>query len=349
MQVIIKPYEQGYASQCAELEQYLWKDDKRKCYKRLEWMYHQNPNSDAMAVIAVNENDEVIGFRPFVLFSYTFHGEEILVAQIADTVVSPKFRRMGILSKMNNFALKYLKNRGIRLILDLGPSWPPYFANKKVGFEDFATFHSRYYFNCSSLISNKILKRNRDNRYSSSYNISIQGIYIVVTHNLSDDIAAKVTLLQDSEKIHSSISLQNLNWRKIRPNSNYVYAYSLDKENNLTSFMMFKTQDYYNFHLGLYLFDAIADLKLAWSMFKKLYKPATVAIWDFAVDKKQNYAIKALRFWSIPFINKIRNNPPALLRTLQCDDQGNLDWIINGLDVRDINKWSITKFDLDSF
>ena len=53
--------------------------------------------------------------------------------------------------------------------------------------------------------------------------------------------------------------------------------------------------------------------------------------------------------YSIPFINKIRKNPPALIRALQENEDGSLNWIINGVDIRNIENWTISKIDLDSF
>lgn len=52
---------------------------------------------------------------------------------------------------------------------------------------------------------------------------------------------------------------------------------------------------------------------------------------------------------SIPFINKIRKNPPVLVRTLQTNQDGDLNWIVNGIDIRKVENWSISKLDLDSF
>lgn len=349
MDITIKPYSKEYAVQCADLEQYLWKEDTEGRRKRLEWAYHLNPNAETLAVIAVNENDEVMGFRPFLTFEYDFNGTKVLIAQLTDTVVSNKARRMGILSKMNDFALNYIESIGIKVILNLSPSWPPYYAYKKIAFEDLAPFHSRYNFSLSSLFFVKLLKNKRDWKGRNEDVVIKNGNRYIITQQLSDDVANQVCNLDRGTKIHSSVSAENMKWRSHRPGNTYVYAYSLSEDGKLTSFLMFKTVGYSNYQLGIYLFNDIKDLKRTWKTFKKYYKPCAVAVWDFATDAEQRKAVSAMRMISIPFINKIRKNPPALLRTLQHDANGELDWVINGIDIRNVNNWSITKFDLDSF
>lgn len=349
MEILVKPYTREYAVQCADLEQYLWPEDARGRMERFEWTYHRNPNSEPLAVIAVNEKDEVLGFRPFFPFVYMFNGNPVIVAQFSDTVVSNKARRMGILAKMNDFALVYLKEKGIKLILNLSPSWPPYFAYKKIGFEDFAPFHSRYYFGLSSLFADRVIKSVREWNDRTDIHYKIHDLDIYISQSLSDEVAAKVRMLGKCKKITSSVSVENMNWRKEHPNRTYAYAYSFDTMKRLRAFFMFMTKDYYNYHLGLSLSDNMKDLKQTWNCFKKAYRPAIVAGWDFALEDVQREALNIMGFISIPFVNEVRKNPPALIRTLQTNSNGSLDWIVNGLDVRHVENWNITKFDLDSF
>ena len=112
---------------------------------------------------------------------------------------------------------------------------------------------------------------------------------------------------------------------------------------------MFKTKDYYKYDLGLYLSASADTFVHLYRLFTRQYKPAIVAAWDFALDDESRSLLKKVGMVSIPFINKIRKNPPSLIRTLQTDQNGNLDWIIEGRDIRNAENWSIYKIDLDSF
>lgn len=351
MQVEIKPFSSEYAKQCADLEQYLWKEDEQGREARFDWAYSKCPaNEKALCVIAVDENDEVMGFRGYFLNKYVIGNVETLVAQLSDTVVSDKARRQGIFQKMTNYSLQYLKDNGVSSIINLSPSWPPYFGYKKIGFEDLHQFHSKYKFGIVNIIIEKILKKNRTKWSERNETTrSINGLTLHINQGVDDYIIAQIINLSSTSRIHSTLNFDILKWRTMRPGKHYVYAYSVDKLGKLHGFMMFRTTDYYHYDLGLFLSDDRDTFAQLFHLFKKEFKPATVAAWDFAIDEVSHKMLKRIGMVSIPFINKIRKNPPVLVRTLQTDKEGNLDWFINGVDIRKVENWQINKMDLDSF
>ena len=97
------------------------------------------------------------------------------------------------------------------------------------------------------------------------------------------------------------------------------------------------------------LYNNSKILKKLFKTFCHNYRPAAIAAWDFALDEKNHKMLRMLGMHSIPFINKIRKNPPVLVRTLQTNQDGDLNWIVNGIDIRKVENWSISKLDLDSF
>lgn len=351
MEITIKPYSDEYAKQCADLEQYLWKEDKLGRENRFDWTYTNCPNySKPLSVIAVNEYDEVIGFRGYFINKFIFDRQELVVAQICDTVVSKKARRLGIFQKMNEFSLNYLLENNVKLILNLGPSWPPYYGYKKIGFEDLAPFHSKYRFNFWYLFLNKLLKKNRSFwADKTDFTVEKKGIKYCITNKVSDEILKQVSQLDKTSRIHSSMNFENIKWRTNRPNKKYIFVYAVDKNEKLHSFIMLNTTDYYSYEIGIMKYDDPDVLRTSFKHFCKVHKPAIVAAWDFAIDKEDEKMLCKFKMHSIPFINKIRKNPPALLRTLQKNEDGTLNWIINGIDVRKVENWSISKIDLDSF
>lgn len=351
MNITIKPYSHEYAKQCADLEQYLWKEDKQGREARFDWAYTNCPVYEKpLCVIAVNENDEVLGFRGYFLNKFVVNGNNVFVAEICDTVVSPKARRQGVFQKMTNYSLPYLKENGVKMILDLGPSWPPYHGYKKIGFEDLEQFHSKYRFSICNLIGQKLFKKDRSGwNERKEINQSMNGLTFHVSQSVDDSVISQVNGLSSTARIYSSLAFDILKWRTTRPGKHYVYVYAMDDLGKLHSFAMFKTKDYFNYDLGLYLSDEMDTFVQLFHLFKKEYKAATVAAWDFALDEKSNGMLKKIGMFSIPFINKIRKNPPALIRTLQTDQDGNLDWNIGGMDIRKVENWTINKLDLDSF
>ncbi len=351
MNITIKPYSQEYAKQCADLEQHLWKEDEKGREIRFEWAYTNCPvHEKPLCVIAVNEEDEVLGFRGYFLNKYRIGNEEFLVAQLSDTVVSVKARRQGIFQKMTDFSLDYLKDNGASLIINLSPSWPPYHGYKKISFEDLGQFHSKYKFGFCSLFNAKLLKKSRANwNERGETKMSKKGLTLHVLQNVDDPIVSQANNLLSTTRIHSSLAFDILKWRTVRPDKHYVYVYALDDSGKLHGFVMFKTGDYFNYDLGLYLSDETDTFIQLFRLFKMEYKPATVAAWNFALDDNSHKLLRKVGMISIPFINKIRKNPPALVRTLQTYEDGSLNWNIGGVDIRKVENWTINKFDLDSF
>lgn len=351
MNITIKPYSQEYAAQCAQLERYLWKENDEERKIRFNWSYIKSPLSEnPLCVIAVKEDDEVIGFRGYFLNKFLVNGREVLTAEICDTVVAPEFRRQGVFQKMNKFSLSYLKNNGVEMIIDLGPSWPPYHGNKKLGFEDLSHFHSKYKFGIISILKDKLFRFKRNNWIigsTSHYNAG--NVTYSITSEIDNLIISQIEKLDVSSKIHSSQRPDILQWRFSRPGHTYIYAYALDMSNNLLAFIMFSTNDNFNFQMGFSLYNNIGVVKRLFKRFINVCKPSTIAAWDFATDKNTQEFLRKTGFISLPFINKIRNNPPSLVRTLLTNEDGSLNWNIEGVDIRKVENWAINKFDLDSF
>lgn len=349
MNITIKPYSKEYAKQCADLLQYLWRENENERNLRFNWAYNKCPNfSKPLSVIAINEKGEVVGFRGYFLNSFLIYNKEFVVAQITDTVVSPKARRMGVFQRMNEYSLKLLAENNIPFILNLSPSWPPYYGYKKIDFKDLAPFHSLYRFSILNLIKKKLLRKSRIS-WINKKEQSLKDKEIIVTQQIDDIILKQLTSLTVNGGIKSSLHFENIKWRTERPGRNYVYTYSLDSRDKLSSFMMLSTKDFFSYNLGLFLYKKSSDIKDSFTLFKKIYKPTIVSAWDFAIDQGRRKVLKKIGMIKIPFINKMRNNPPSMIRTLEIDKEGKLDWKINDIDIQEINNWSINKLDLDSF
>lgn len=351
MESIIKPFSVEYTKGCADLLQYLWKENKEARIKHFEWEYLNNPNcaNQPLAVIAVDLNDNVIGFRGFYISSFYINGVLSKVASIADTVVSPNARRMGIFQKMNKYSLGYLHENGISLILDLGPSWAPYYGYKKIGFDDLSEFNSVYKFNFFSLFRKLILNQKRLVLKKNNYTVEKKGITYVISSTIPFNVLFQIPDVKIDSKIVSVKNNECLNWRINHPGAKYVYAYALNLDNELISFFWFKTADGYLYNLGICSSNSTVISRCLFKFFLKECNPGCVAAWVFGINNQTRRLYNKLGFIKIPFLNKFRKNPPALIRTLKTKIDGSLDWSINGLDIRKISNWELHKFDGDSF
>lgn len=351
MNITIKPFTKEYADKCSDLLQYLWKEDVEERKKHFEWEYLRNPNckDKTLAIIAVDDNDDVMGFRGFYILSFLINSTKQKIALLSDTVVSPNLRRQGLFQRTTEFSFTYLKENGINAILNLTPSWPPYHGYKKMGFEDLNKFRSVYKLSLLSLFSKLVLKQTRINEFENEHFFLQRGVKYILNSTFPEIIRNKTLNKCSNDKIESIKDHENLLWKSEHPDANYIYAYALDNEGNLLAFFWFKTKDYYIFNFGL---QYSTNTKIAAQLFKyfsKSYKPALVAAWSFAILPEDRKLFRKLGLFEIPFINKFRKNPPSLIKTLKTNKYGELDWLIENVDIRNINNWVINKFDGDSF
>lgn len=123
---------------------------------RFDWTYHKNPNyNKCLSTIAVTSDNEVVGFRGIFLNKFIIGEKSEVVAQICDTVIIPSARKQGLFSKMNRFSIDVLRKEGIKLILDTGPSWIPYYGNKKIGFVDLIPLRHMYDFSWGRILKER--------------------------------------------------------------------------------------------------------------------------------------------------------------------------------------------------
>ena len=277
-----------------------------------------------------------------------FGKENTRVAYIADTVVSPNARRMGIFQKMTNFSFQLLVENDIYCISDLGPSWPPYHGYKKLGFADVCQFRSRYYINCLRLPIKKLLP-NILHRNTSEITIDKKNIKYHIHDRITEEVLSQVERQNKEGRLDSVKDIKYLNWKASNPSSKYIYAWAEDSNNKLLSLLWFKTYDGICFHLGfLYSKNKQITRKL-FKIFKAKERPCIVAVWCFSKTSEDDKLLSQLRLFKIPLINHFRKTPPVIVRSLKYDSEGNIDWIFSGLDIRKAESWNIDKIDADSF
>lgn len=274
-------------------------------------------------------------------------GVENKIAYIADTVVSPDARRQGILMKMTRYSFEFLKENGIFCIGDLGPSWPPYHGYKKLGFEDLSLFNRKFRFYALPLIQQKL--RHAVRQQKPDYQATTASGIVTISTSVGQDILSQLPDSRQEGVIRPCRDKATLKWKSEHPGAKYVYAYTTDAERQLKSFLWFKTSDNYRYIVGLCHTTDEDNLKTLYKTFCKQVRPSIVEIWTWALDGPMKRNVKALRFRSVPFINKIKKNPPAIVRSLLEDDTGQTDWVMAGIDIRKARNWVVDKFEADSF
>ena len=232
-------------------------------------------------------------------------------------------------------------------ISDLGPSWPPYYGYKKLGFEDLCQFRSRYYVRLDYFIGNKLLGSRLNTNFSRSK--TVENITYCVSDHAPEGVLSQLPATSHEGKIESIKDINNLLWKGSHPSAHYVYAYALNTRGELQSLYWLKTSDGMTYNMGLHFAQDNKMAKRLFRYFVRVCKASAVAAWSFALDANDQQLLKTLRMFKIPFINTIRKNPPVIVRSLKTKEDGSIDWMINGLDIRKPENWIINKYDGDSF
>ncbi|MCD8184612.1 MAG: GNAT family N-acetyltransferase [Bacteroides sp.] len=270
MEYTIKLYTEEYFEQCADIERYLWEEDFEGRKMRFDWTYHKNPNyNKCLSVIAVTLSNEVVGFRGIFLNKFIIGGKSEVVAQICDTVIVPSTRKQGLFSKMNRFSIDALRKEGIKLILDTGPSWTPYYGNKKIGFVDLMPLRHMCDFSWGRILRERLFVPQENSHNTSNIEIVKNGIKYKIADSLSDEEIQSICALDRSDLIHSSVDPDNLKWRMIRTNKFYRFVQAFDANGVLLSFLMLSSTDLKDFNLGLVLYSDENYVKESYRFFRK--------------------------------------------------------------------------------
>ena len=333
MEIIIKPFEPKYREGVVDVLQFLWHEEQDERFAHFDWLYYENPNHpETLAVVAVDENDEVMGFRGWVPGIIKIDGNVFIVARAADVVVSPKARRQGVFSKMTVSSLSYLKDKGVHAILNLSSNSQSNPGYRKLGWVTMAKKNIWYQLLLPSFLSSKeyILKDKvqiKCGRHSVFLFPYIpQGLRIPTSNELSFS-------MEDGQ----------LDWYAKRPCTKYVTLTAYNEVGNLDALYIVDIEEKMARLLYFYCNDT-TNSKKYFGLLKPYIGRRIISAWGWALSEKNTKLLKKLGFIEIPFYEKIREKPPILVRSIG-DSNNDNNWKIGGRDIRDCDNWNINKID----
>ncbi len=330
MEVIIKPYESKYRNGVVDVLQYLWQLSESERYARFDWLFESNTNPsfrETLAVVAVNDNDDVLGFRGWVPGIVWQDGKKYVVARAADVVVSPKGRRQGVFSKMTTYSLSFLREKGIDGIINLSSNSQSNPGYIKLCWRPLARLNIWYRMNFERT---ELLEEKKEFKYYGS-NI---GLYPFIPKGLT---------VPSDERLGFSMKEGQLDWYAERPDRNYLTAVTYDKRGQLSSLFIMEKRSKIT---GLSFFYC-KDQEIGKYAFKQLCRRIEnhfIAVWGCALSKDQKSLLRRMGFFKVPFYEGIKRNPPILVRTIG-DVTEESDWKIGSKDMRDLKNWSINLID----
>lgn len=332
MLINIKSYEHKYRDGVVCILQHLWPWDEQERYARFEWEYYGNPSHpEPLAVVAVNEEDEVLGFRGWIPGIVCSDGKRYLVARAADVVVSPKGRRQGIFTKMTVYSIDYLRKNGVDAILNLTSNSQSNPGYLKLGWRAIGQLNIWY----------KIVFSFKRRKLREFERIKIGNYLIEITPNIPQGLKMDYR----GNRIAFSMNDGQLDWYNNMPGYEFMTAVAYDSNGDMVGGLIFKMIDNTK-TVSLFYFN-IKDSKLAKTMFKiaTRYLPTgLVAAWGMALNDDKADILKSVGFFKIPFYEKLRKKPPILVRCMN-DPDDQEDWFLARKDIREINNWELMFID----
>ncbi len=329
----IKPYESKYCDGVIGLLKNLWPWEEEERYAHFNWEYYGNPiHPEPLAVIAVNEVDEVIGFRGWVPGVVYSEGKKYLVARAADAVVSPLCRRQGVFSKMTVFSIEYLRKNGVDAILNLTSNSQSNPGNLKLGWNAIGQLNIWY----------KIVCPHRKNYLEEAVVINKNGYRIELIPNIPNELKVG----DDSDLISFSLAEGQLGWIGKKPGEKYLTALALREDGLIDSLFVFSINHGRKTSLQYLKVNDVKIAKQTFHLVCKYFTTGIISVWGMALSEKNAQFLKKVGFIQIPFYEKLRKKPPILVRTIgnPAEQQG---WILGKKDIRDIRNWQLMS--LDSF
>lgn len=122
----------------------------------LKWKYFLNSINEPLVFGAINEeNNEIVGVRPFISCKLVVGSKIFNAAQPCDTVVDQAYRGQGIFKAMNDYSIRLLKKEGYSLFFNF-PNFNSMPGNLKGGWQDIALVDESFCFkNFSEIVSEK--------------------------------------------------------------------------------------------------------------------------------------------------------------------------------------------------
>lgn len=331
MEISIRPYNSGYREGAVKVLESLWHFSEKERYLRFDWLYDSNTNPsfhETLAVVAVDENNEVMGFRGWVPGIIWQDGRKYIVARAADVVVSPKARRQGVFSKMTTYSISYLKEKGIDAILNLSSNSQSNPGYQKLGWLPISNINIWY----KPLLLHHYKPLNSE--IKKEYKENILEILPYIPQGL---------VIPSSESLCFSMKEGQLDWYSQRPNKKYIAALSRDKKGQLTSLFIFDCHK----NKSSLVFHYFRDILIARRTFRmaiRYINSKFIAVWGWALSKENIRLLHQIGFIKIPLYERIMKKPPLLARCIE-DVENKQGWQIGKKDFRDIHNWEISLLD----
>lgn len=347
--ISIRGYSKEDKSSIIELLRYLLKGfSESERTELFEWRYERNPYNNKPLIFLAFSGDTLVGFRAYLIQYFLISDKKITVISPADTIVHPEYRRRGIISMLNKQSLEkiYLEHSVDSILLNTTTSknamptylkfnWFPCSNKNKVYGYRFSIFN----------ISKSLLKINKNTNKVDKISFLNAGLIFDITKEINSSIILEfIRIVRDKSKFTNIRDKLFFDWR---------YSYERDKyflikcnlNNTLVGYTILKKLSNYEYSIEEYLAKDSKTLRLMFEAIQKKLDIPIIRTIIFSNEDKRIMKSCGFLVESNLFIKIFKKQRfPALVRPTK-PNLSNDDFLIGGIDIRDIENWQLFQSD----
>ena len=313
-----------------------------------EWRYERNPYQNKPIIILAFSGDILVGFRAYLIQYFLISDKKMTVISPADTIIHPEYRRRGIISMLNKKSMEkiYLEYPYDSILLNTTTSknamptylkfdWFPCSNKKKVYGYRFSIFN----------ILKSLLKTDKNSNKVDEISFSDTGLIFEIAKNINKrKIIEFIKTNRDKSKFTNLRDELFFDWRYSYERDKYLLI-SCYSNKNMLGYTIIKKSSNYEYSAEEYF---AADSKILRLMFKAIQKNMKIPIIRTIIFSNEDKRImKSCGFFvELNLFIKIfkKQRFPVLVRPTK-PVLSNNDFLIGGVDIRDIENWQLFQSD----
>jgi hypothetical protein len=342
--LVFVKYEATYKEGLLELLKHMWQYlNYLERKEKFEWRYEQNPYTTNPHIYLAIDGDQIAGFRAFVVQKFKLEERVITIFSPADAIVHPDYRRRGIFSRLNEIFIQDVSstNESTSFILNLTSNQYSTPGCIKQGWKMTDGSKSFYYrISPLSFIMQKKKKQEKIEPLNNSYSLS-HGINVEFTSTIRIQETVAFNNNYSNKKVFTNLRDEAFyNWRYYFKVKEYQYVYCY-KDDALVGYLIINRMKWNHYSLIEYGAVDKTFFRLMIKLAMRKLKTPFIRAWAF--ERNDKLLLKSSLFIHehpkiLKFIGKERL--PVLVRP--CTEKAaEVDFLIDGLDLRSIDNWQI--------
>lgn len=340
----IEKYTINHKTRLIEFLKYLWEGlDEAERIKLFEWRFENNPYQERQFMYVALDDEKIVGFRGNVPHRFTVNDKIINVFIGADAVVHPDYRRCGVFSKLILAFIEDVKSLSSDEWMILALSANPLSAkgNLKQGFQQTKGI-KKYCYKISifNYIKMKFCKK-QPNFKGNTIEINKNKMLFEFSNKLpAQEISAFLKSNRQQEKISNVRDVDYFTWRYSHEAEKYTCV-CCRKNSMLAGYMIVKQrsglqssiEEYFSVApqiLSAMIKMAVAQLNIPVLRTQVLMNREKIMLQKSGLITEPDWLMKLVK----------KERLPVFVRSINPDPKEK-DYIINGMDIREIDNWQL--------